>query len=247
MGLPDFLIVVIGAAAGGFVNGLAGFGTSLFALGFFLSVLPVTQAVALVLLLSVLTGLQGIWVVRKTILDNPKRLTRFLLPALVGIPLGVQCLRFVDVQALKLVVASFLLIYGGFFIARQNLPKFEHSTPAVDAAVGFLGGFLGGLASLSGALPTMWCSMRPWTKAETRAVLQPFNIAVLGLSSALLAWRGAYTVETWWCALIAVPTALASAQMGIAVFKRIPDATFRRLLIVLCFVSGLVLMARALF
>ncbi|MDA7963461.1 sulfite exporter TauE/SafE family protein [Ruegeria sp.] len=247
MNSPDYLLILAGAAAGGFINGLAGFGTSLFALGFFLSVLPPTQSVALVLILSVVTGLQGLWVVRNAILDNPKRLARFLLPALVGIPLGVLSLRYVDVQALKLVIAGFLLIYGGFFTVRRNLPKIDRPTPAVDVTVGFLGGVLGGLASLSGALPTMWCSMRAWPKAETRAVLQPFNVCVLALSAALLALRGAYTPETLRYALIAIPTALASAQFGIILFKRVSDTLFRRLLIVLCFVSGLILMGRELF
>lgn len=247
MTTPDYLYIAAGAAAGGFINGLAGFGTALFALGFFLSVLPPTQSVALVLLLSVVTGLQGVWVVRTAILDNPKRLFRFLVPALFGIPLGVQCLRFVDVSLLKMVIATFLLIYGGFFLVRRNLPQIDRPTPAIDATIGFFGGVLGGLASLSGALPTMWCSMRSWPKAETRAVLQPFNVCVLFLSAGLLAVRGAYTPETLRFALIAVPTALVFAQIGIGVFKRVPDTTFRRLLIGLCFVSGLILMARELF
>ena len=244
--LPDYYYILAGAAAGGFINGLAGFGTSLFALGFFLSVLPPTQAVALVLLLSVVTGIQGVWVVRADVFEHPKRLLRFLLPALVGIPLGVQCLRYIDVQMLKLVIAGFLIVYGGFFTARRNLPQIDRPTPIVDATVGFLGGFLGGLASLSGALPTMWCSMRAWPKAETRAVLQPFNVCVLVLSAALLAVRGAYTTQTLWFALIAVPTALIAAQVGITVFKRVSDMIFRRLLIALCFVSGLLLMLREL-
>ena len=247
LNIPDYLFVLIGAAAGGLINGLAGFGTALFALGFFLSVLPPTQSVALVLVLSVVTGIQGVWVVRFAILENPNRLMRFLLPALIGIPLGVQCLRFVDVRVLKLVIASFLLVYGGFFMVRRNLPKVDRTTPAVDATIGFLGGFLGGLASLSGALPTMWCSMRSWSKEETRAVLQPFNVCVLALGAVLLALHGAYTTETLWFALIAIPTALVSAQVGIILFKRISDMTFRRFLIILCFVSGLILIVRELF
>lgn len=243
----DYVFVLAGAAAGGFINGLAGFGTALFSLGFFLTVLPPIEAVALVLLLSALTGLQGLWVVRAAILNNPRRLLRFLLPAVVGIPIGVACLRFVDVSLLKLVVAGFLLIYGGFFMARSTLPKFERPTPVIDATVGFFGGVLGGLAALSGALPTMWCSMRAWPKAETRAVLQPFNVCVLGLSAGLLAFRGAYTSQTLWYALIALPTAVVCAQVGLWLFRRLPDATFQRLLIALCFLSGLILMAREVF
>jgi len=244
---PDAAFILAGAAAGGFINGLAGFGTALFALGFFLTILPPTQAVGLVLILSVVTGVQGLWIVRSAIFDNPRRLLRFLLPALLGMPLGVLCLKFVDVQILKLVVAVFLLTYGGFFMVRSTLPKIDRHTPVIDATIGFLGGVLGGLASLSGALPTMWCSMRPWPKAETRAVLQPFNVVVLGSSAALLAIRGAYTSETLWYALIAIPTALVFAQMGIALFKRVPDIAFRRLLSTMCFVSGLILLIRELF
>ncbi|WP_299843569.1 sulfite exporter TauE/SafE family protein [uncultured Roseovarius sp.] len=240
----EILLILSGAIAGGFINGLAGFGTALFALGFFLGVLPPAQAVALVLLLAIATGLQGLWVVRGAMFDNPKRLMRFLLPALVGIPIGVQSLAYVDVPTLKIVVAGFLIIYGGFFTFRRNLPRIDRPTPLVDGVVGFLGGVLGGLASLSGALPTMWCSMRSWPKSETRGVLQPFNLCVLGVSACLLAIRGEYTAQTLYFALIAVPVAIVSAQVGIIAYQRVPDALFQRLLIALCFVSGIVLMIR---
>ena len=240
----DLILIVAGSVAGGFINGLAGFGTALFALGFFLTVLPPAQAVGLVLLLAIATGIQGLWVVRHAMFDNPRRLFRFLVPALVGIPLGVQSLRYVDVPTLKLVVAGFLIVYGGFFTLRRNLPRFERPTPYVDATVGFLGGVLGGLASLSGALPTMWCSMRSWPKAETRGVLQPFNLCVLAVSAVLLAIRGEYSPQTLYFALIAIPVAIVSAQVGIITYKLIPDALFQRLLIALCFVSGILLLIR---
>jgi len=49
----------------------------------------------------------------------------------------------------------------------------------VDAGVGFFSGILAGMASLSGALPTMWLSMRPWPKNRTRGLLQPCNLIIL--------------------------------------------------------------------
>ena len=54
-----------GAIAGGFINGLAGFGTALFSLGFWLQIMPPQQAVALVLAMSVLSGIQGLILVRR--------------------------------------------------------------------------------------------------------------------------------------------------------------------------------------
>ena len=41
----------------------------------------------------------------------------------------------------------------------------------------------------------MWCSLRAWPKAETRAVLQPFNVAVLALAGAALVANGEVTAS----------------------------------------------------
>lgn len=60
-------LLIAGAAAGGFVSGLAGFGTALFALGWWLQVMPPVQAVSIVLFMSVVSGLQGMLVVRRDI------------------------------------------------------------------------------------------------------------------------------------------------------------------------------------
>ena len=237
-------MIVAGAAAGGFMNGLAGFGTALFALGFFLEVMTATQAVSLVVILAVVSGLQGVYLVRDAMFNNTRRLMRFLLPALVGIPLGIYALAYLEAHTLKLVIGFFLVLYGGFFAFRRNLPQIEGEKPVADMVVGFAGGILGGAASLSGALPTMWCSMRPWPKAETRAVLQPFNVAVLSIAIILFWLRGAYTHETLYHLAIAVPASLIAAQLGITVFKRLNDGLFRRLLILLTFFSGAILLSR---
>ncbi len=243
----DFIILfALGAAAGGFINGLAGFGTALFALGFFLQIMPPVQGVAIVVVLSVLSGLQGVWIVRHSLMDNRLRLARFLLPALFGIPLGVAALSILDPGLIKVLIAAILILYGGFFTFRKSLPKIKRPMPVIDGVVGFLGGILGGAASLSGALPTMWCSMRAWSKLETRAVLQPFNVAVLGLTDALIAINGAYTFDTLKLIAGALPVTLLFAQIGITVFRKLHDDQFRRLLIAMMLVSGVVLMAREL-
>lgn len=241
----DFLVLLgLGAAAGGFINGLAGFGTALFALGFWLQIMPPVQAVSVVVVMSVVTGLQGVWVVRRSIFAQPGRLARFVAPALVGVPIGVATLAVLNPTVLKITIALFLILYGGFFTLRSTLPKLDRPTPVIDGFVGFLGGVLGGAASLSGALPTMWCAMRPWTKGETRAVLQPYNVIVLGLTAGVFAVTGVYTRETLIVILIALPTTMIAAQLGIVVFKRLNDDQFRRLIIAMMLVSGMILLAR---
>ncbi len=234
----------MGAAAGGFVNGLAGTGTALFALGFYLLVLPPVTSVAIVALMSVLAGLQGLWVVRAQMKAKPLRMVRFVLPGLVGVPLGITLLQLIDAQTLRLGIAVLLIVYGSYFSFRSVLPSFNVRTPFIDALVGFVGGVLGGAASVSGAIPAMWLSLRPWPKAATRAVLQPFNVAILSTTVALLFFRGAYDSTAVSALLIVVPVGLVASQIGLFVFKRISDNLFRRLLIGLTLLMGLAILVQ---
>jgi len=117
-------------------------------------------------------------------------------------------------------------------------------TPIIDSLVGFLGGVLGGAASLSGVLLTMWCAMRPWTKSETRAVLQPFNVGVLALTTVIFTIQGVYTWQSIKLIGIALPVAMVFAQVGIFIFRRLTDEQFRRGLITMMFISGVALSLR---
>ena len=242
----SIVFILLGACAGGLINGLAGSGTALFALGFLLVTLDPVSAVAVVTLMSVVTGFMGLWEVRTALKVNRARLLRFILPGLLGVPAGIALLVYVDADTLKLVIAALLIVYGGFFSFRANLPRFERRTPVLDSGVGLAGGVLGGMAGLSGALPVIWCSMRPWPKAETRAVLQPFNVAILSATTAMLWWRGAYDSTTLTAFLIALPVSLVSAQIGLFAFRRVSDNLFRRLLIGLSLLLGVGLLIDAL-
>ncbi|MCL4779006.1 MAG: hypothetical protein KJ049_02360 [Gammaproteobacteria bacterium] len=64
MPLELVLSLLAGAAAGGFVNGLAGFGTALLSLGIWLQVMPPWQAVSIVAAMSVVSGVQSLWFIR---------------------------------------------------------------------------------------------------------------------------------------------------------------------------------------
>jgi uncharacterized membrane protein YfcA len=239
-----YLWLAAGSAAGGFINGLAGFGTALFALGFWLQILSPTEAVSMVVIMSVVSGLQGIALVRQSIRENPIRLSRFVIPGLVGIPMGTKLLAVISPLTIKITVAIFLIAYGGFILLRRDLPRLVRQRPMIDSLVGFVGGILGGAASLSGVVPTMWCALQPWTKSEQRAVLQPFNVLILGIAATVFAVSGYYSSQSIPLILIALPITLISAQVGIWAFKRLSDDQFRRLLVTLMFVSGLIMVVK---
>lgn len=236
------IMLAVGAVAGGFVNGLAGFGTSLFALGWWLQVLTPLEAVAISVAMSVLSGIPGFYTVRGAIVG--KRLMRFLVPAIVGIPLGLSILHWISQDVLKTVIGMFLILYGVYFFVRRGIALVDRKLPVVDAMLGFAGGILGAVAGLSGALPTIWISLKPWNKKEQRGVLQPFNIAVLGISAIGLWWQGAYSTLSWEHFAIVVPATLISAFVGIAIFGWLKDHQFRILLVALSSISGVILLGQ---
>ncbi len=232
------LFLALGAAAGGFINGLAGTGTALFSLGFYLMIMPPITAVAIVCLLEVLAGVQGLWIVRSDIKSNKSKLSRFVIPGLIGVPVGVMLLDSINSETLRVCIGLLLILYGGYFSFRAVLPSITKPTPLIDIAIGLIGGVLGGLASVSGAIPVIWLSMRPWTKGEIRAVLQSFNMAVLTATTTLLFLKGAYDATAIKALALAVPITLLASQLGIFVFKRLSDSLFRRLLIGLSLFMG---------
>lgn len=243
----EFLLYLLaGALAGGFINGLAGFGTALFALSFWLQILDPAQAVPMVLVSAIIPGLQGAWVVRAEILNQPRRLLRFLVPGLLGVPLGVSMLSIVDPDQLKMAIAVILVLYGSYFSLKNTLPKLASSMPIIDGIIGLVGGVMGGLASLSGAIPVMWCSLQAWSKSDTRAVLQTFNLAILATTAVAFLIKGMYTLEVLKLIAITLPVSWVAAQIGLACFKRLSTDHFQRLIIFMMLISGMALLVRGL-
>jgi uncharacterized protein len=232
-------ILLLGALAGGFVSGLAGFGTALMALGIWLYVLPPAMAVQLVLICSIVaqgSTLPSFWRFIDFRLVWP-----FVLGGLAGVPLGTLLVAHADPHIFKLSIGAMLLIFPVVLYLNQKPLAWSFGGRAADAAVGFAGGILGGLAGLSGPLPTLWASVRGWSKDERRGVFQSFNTAVLTAALCLQAGTGLITRELLVLALIALPGTLFGAWLGARPYHALSDRNFYDVVLGLLFVSGAVL------
>jgi len=176
MQVAAYVLLLLGAIAGGFVSGLAGFGTALMALGIWLYVLPPSIAVPLVLITSVVAQswtLPSMWRSFDLSLVWP-----FLIGGLAGVPLGTMLVAHADPNVFKLTVGVFLLVFPAALYFSGPM-AFSLGGRLADGAIGFAGGIMGGLAGLSGPLPILWASIRGWGKHERRGVFQIFNWTVL--------------------------------------------------------------------
>jgi uncharacterized membrane protein YfcA len=232
--------LALGALGGGFVTGLAGFGTGLTALGLWLHVVSPAVAAALVAVCSVAGQLQSLSAVRRAVAWS--RAWPFLVGGVLGVPLGVAALRVVDPTTLKVFLGILLVGYTGFALAFRRLPNVSGGGKVADGVVGFGGGALGGVAGLSGPLPTIWCGLRGWSPDTQRGVYQPFNLTILGLVLCVYATQGVLTREVWGFALVCLPATLLGAFLGIRLYGRVNDRQFRAVVLWLLLASGVVLM-----
>lgn len=240
----DIALVVAGAAAAGFVNGLSGTGYALVSLGFWLHAMPPTTAAPLVAFCSVCGHLQSLPKIWSGVLWS--RVWPFLVGGLIGVPLGTALLSHVQVKPLKLGVGLLLVVYCSWMAFVRRPPVVLGGGRLADATAGFGGGLLGGMASLSGPIPVIWTQLRGWNMLAQRGVNQPFNMAVLAFSLLTAAIAGFIDRTFFLWAAICLPITLVGAHIGLKLYGRINDAQFRRLILLLLGLSGLTLIGSSL-
>jgi uncharacterized membrane protein YfcA len=232
-----YALLLLGALAGGFVSGLAGFGTALMALGIWLYVVPPSIAVPLVLICSVVAQISTMPSIWRHI--DFKLVWPFLIGGLAGVPLGALLIAHADPNTFKLTVGVFLLIFPAALYFQRTPMAISFGGRAADAAVGFAGGILGGLAGLSGPLPILWASVRGWGKHQRRGIFQTFNFTVLAAALCLQAGTGFIKPDVIWLALIAFPGTIVGAWLGARTYRALSDRNFRDVVLVLLFLSGI--------
>jgi hypothetical protein len=239
MSMIAVAVLLLGALGGGFVSGLAGFGSALMALGIWLYVVPPGIAVPLVLICSIVgqaSTLPSIW---RSI--DFKLVWPFLIGGIAGVPLGTLLIAYTDPRLFKLSVGILLLVFPTALYFHRRPMALSFGGRIADTGIGFAGGVLGGLAGLSGPIPILWASVRGWGKDERRGIFQIFNWTILSAALVVQAVSGLITRETMWLALLTLPATLGGAWLGARTYHVLTDSHFRDVVLGLLFVSGITL------
>lgn len=238
------LLVLGGSAIAGFVSGLAGFAFGLVAMVFWAWTLP-PQVIGPMLVVGSLTGqMLTIHTVRAQI--RVKLIAPFIAGGVLGVPLGAALLPLLNPAAFRAGVGVLLIVYCGTVLAAANLPALTRGGALADGGVGLIGGVLSGIAGLVGPAPTIWCMLRRHDKDTQRAICQTFFIAMQSLTLATYLATGLIGQHTLVLIAWMVPSALVFAWLGSRVYVRLSDHSFRRVLLLLLFASGVALLGSSL-
>jgi hypothetical protein len=231
----EILWIVAGGFAGGFANGLSGFGLAMAAIPLWLLALSPANAASLAAICAVAAHLQSVSLIVHAI--DTRRLAPFIVGGLIGIPFGTWLLAGIDVATFRFWVGTLIVSYSLVMLSGRVRLKVPESA-AADGVVGFIGGILGALAGLSGALPAIWSGLRDWGKETRRAVLQPFNMAILAVAIVAHAVAGLFTMELFRAVALALPATLIGAYAGKSLYRRLGDHHFDRVVLAILLAAG---------
>ncbi len=232
-------LFLLASFIGGVTTGLAGFALGLVVSGIWLHILSPTQTVTLIIGYNLVTQSYAIWQLRRAL--NWRRVAPFIVGGAIGVPIGTMLLTYVTPAYLRTGVGGFLLFYSIYSLARPHFRPVQ-SNVLTDVSIGFVNGLLGGSTGLTGIIVTVWCQLRGWPKDVQRTVFQPINLAAIVMSAVSLTAAGAVTTETVRLYVLGLPLMLVGMWTGLKLYGKLDNAAFRKVLLLLLLVSGLVLM-----
>lgn len=235
----ELAIFMAGALAAAYITAVAGFAFGLVAAAIWLHALTPIQATALIVAYALIVQGYAVWKLRRAV--NLRRLAPFVLGSAAGIPVGILILKVAAAADLRVAVGVLLVLFTLYNFTGAKLPHVGRGGTGFDAVAGVINGILGGATGLAGIALVIWCGLRGWTRDEQRAVFQPAAVASFVMTIPWLAGAGVLTTEVGRLFLLGLPVLIAGTWLGWKSYGRLDEALFRKVVLGLLLVSGVVL------
>ncbi len=236
--------IIVGTCVGGFVSGIAGFAFGLVALTFWVWQIDPKLLAPMVVFGSFVAQSLSVGVVRRSF--DWKRLTPFLIGGALGVPVGAALLGVVNITMFRLTVGLILIVYCSSMLLMTNVKPCAAGGRLADGVAGLIGGVMGGLAGLTGPAPTLWCTVRGWDKDTQRCIFQSFNLGMQAIALVTYWLNGTLTPTVGKVFALMFPAVIIPTLVGARLYKRINEVTFRRIVLGLLLLSGVVLLGSTL-
>jgi uncharacterized membrane protein YfcA len=241
---PEFILLAVGAAIAGLIQGISGFAFSMIAMSIWVWGIEPRVATVMAVFGSLSGQLLTAFTMRRGL--QLAVLLPFLLGALVGVPLGVMVLPYLNATLFKLTLGTMLVIFCPAMLMAQSIPKVTAGGRFADGLAGMIGGIMGGIGGFTGVIPSLWCTLRGFDKDLQRTIIQNFNLSALAVTMAAYLFTGAITREMLPMFAIVAPSLLLPSLIGARIYIGLSEATFRRVVLSLLTCSGLAMIASSL-
>jgi uncharacterized membrane protein YfcA len=244
-------IIAIVLFLAGVVSGLSGFAFSAVA-ACSLWLLPPLQAVPLIMLLSTCNQLLSASALRKEIVlrSTPERegSLPYITGGLLGVPIGLGLLQALPTSMFAGGLGLFLIAYSVLVLFKPDSLRVNLSGWRPAAAVGAVGGIIGGFSAFPAAIPAVYLGLRGLNKADIRNITQPYILVLQLISLSILALtrHAIFDMQFWLLWALTLPAVLLGTWTGVTLYRRFSEVNFRRAVLILLLVSGVSLVVKAL-
>jgi uncharacterized membrane protein YfcA len=232
------ILFLVSAFVGGITTGLAGFAMGLVVSGVWLHVLTPVQTTALIVGYGLFVQAHGVWTFRRAM--DLRRVIPLVVGGALGVPLGILLLSHLDPFYVRRAVGVLLIAYSIYGMMQPKLKPVPASRPA-DGAVGFVNGILGGMTGLAGPILVIWCQLSGVPRHAQRAIFQPVILAAFVMTAIGLGIERALTLDVAILFALGLVPVAAGIWLGVHLYGRLDEAGFRRVILLLLFLSGIVL------
>jgi uncharacterized membrane protein YfcA len=237
--VPESLVLVaLIVFLGAMIQGMMGFGMALVAMPLMVTVLGIQVASPSFALMGLVATFLNTVRWRHDITWRDIRV--LLVPALIGVPLGVLFLSRGDPVLVTRMLGVVLIIYAIYSLLGRTLPVGR--SPLWGYIAGFFSGALTGAFNAGGPPVVAYASALNWSPDRFKGNMAIFFF-IMGLAVvASHAVSGSLTAEVWRIALLALPGLYLGQVTGVFLGRRISPARFSQLVLVLLVVLGIQLL-----
>jgi uncharacterized membrane protein YfcA len=232
--------VVAGAVGIAFLaagtQSLTGFGFALVMVPFLSLIWDVKAAVVTSTVLATVAAVPLALEVRRSI--RPWKVAPLLLGSLVGIPIGIVILDWIDPQALKIFVAA-VVIAASFILYFGPRLRLEGGGVGSPVVVGMLSGVLRGSTSMGGPPAVLYVLSRERGIEEFRSTILAFFLPSSLLALTGMAIAGWVTPEVLGTSGVALPALAAGLLAGAWLRSRVQQEVFRTVALAVLVLTGI--------
>lgn len=228
-----FPYAVIAAAA--FIQGLSSFGFALVSVPLLLTQLSPGMVIPASIIQGILNNFMVLWPDRRQV--HMSGFLPLLVSGFIGTNAGVYLLLIINPALLKSIVGIVTFAFAFSLWFDVKLPIREDRRTVIG--VGLLSGVLNGCIAFSGPPVILYFAAIGAAREKFRATLSAYFL-LLGLLSLPAFWlSGMLTPEVWAFAGFSLPWIFLATIGGILISRRLSQAHFRRLTIILVALLGL--------
>ncbi len=233
------IAIVFVAAA---VQSMTGFGFGLVAMGLLPLVISELEAIPLVAAVGLIAEAFIAWRLRRR-LQWP-RMRPLVLGIVLGAPTGLALLGASDPRWIGLVLGAFLVAYAAWSLAFAVVEA-RTVSDRWGYVVGLVSGVLGGAFNTSGPPLVVWSSLKAWDRDDAISTLQALFLVTGFIAISVHLAAGRITADTGRTVALALPAVALGTRLGARLRDRIDPVGFRRLLLAMLLMVGMVYVTKA--